>query len=173
MTSADGRVFPSALGAVARVDLPYRHDGDVDYEPYDEFVSAEQTRGWWQAWTGNTDLDGGDFRVFGQDGTGGMVAFWLERPGRPLVDQPVVFFGSEGERGVVASDLANYLWLLADGSGPHEAVAQPHRASCPNPTMVAIAERFAPDARRSAAEVISTAREEFPDFERAIGELCR
>lgn len=64
-------------------------------------------------------MDGACFRVFGQDGTGGYAAFWLVREGRGLVEQPVVFLGSEGETGVIARDLADFLWLLVEaGSGP-------------------------------------------------------
>lgn len=68
-------------------------------------------------------MDGVCFRVFGQDGTGGYAAFWLVREGRGLVEQPVVFLGSEGETGVIARDLADFLWLLAGGVGPWEAAA--------------------------------------------------
>ncbi|MBC3843571.1 SMI1/KNR4 family protein [Streptacidiphilus sp. 4-A2] len=98
------------------------HDSGVDYEPFPEFLSAEETTDWLRAWTGNGELTGDGFRVFGQDGTGGCTAFWLVRPDRPLTDQPVVFLGSEGELAVVASDLGRYLWLLADGFGPRAAV---------------------------------------------------
>ncbi|MFF4453234.1 SMI1/KNR4 family protein [Streptomyces goshikiensis] len=92
-----------------------------DFEPFPAFLSAAETTDWFQAWTGNSELDGNDFRVFGQDGTGGYAAIWLIRPGRPLAEQPVVFLGSEGETGVVARDLGDFLWLLADGFGPWEA----------------------------------------------------
>lgn len=32
-----------------------------------------------------------------------------------LFEQPVVFFGAEGELGIVAANLSDYLWLLAAG----------------------------------------------------------
>jgi hypothetical protein len=75
-----------------------------------------------------------------------------------------------GDHGVIAADLADLLWLLADGSGPCEAVAAPDRPSRPNPELTAIAERHAAAARKSAAEVIALARERFPQFERLIAE---
>ncbi|MDJ0345135.1 hypothetical protein QMK19_31840 [Streptomyces sp. H10-C2] len=84
-------------------------------------------------------LNGDSFRVFGQDGTGGYAAFWLVRPGRSLVEQPVVFLGSEGDVGVVARDLAGYLWLLAEGFGPskrsihRKAPHDPPRSWRPSP----------------------------------------
>ncbi|ROQ82752.1 hypothetical protein EDD95_2378 [Streptomyces sp. CEV 2-1] len=56
----------------------------VDFEPYESFLTADETTDWFRAWTGNAELNGDDFRVFGQDGTGGYAAFWLVRPGREL-----------------------------------------------------------------------------------------
>lgn len=38
----------------------------------------------------NGELNGDAFRMFGQDGSGGNAAFWLVRPGRGLVEQPIV-----------------------------------------------------------------------------------
>lgn len=126
MDSTDDRSFPEALLAVAGVAFDYGA-GDADYEPHDRFLTAEETTSWIRAWTGNQELDGADIRVVGEDGTGGYAAFWMARPGRPLCEQPVVFFGSEGELGVVASDLGGFLWVLADGSGPFEAVDERER----------------------------------------------
>jgi len=75
---------------------------------------------WFRAWTGNSEVDGDALRVFGQDGTGGYAAFWLNRPGQALEEQPVVFLGSEGETGVIAPDLGAFPWP-AGGFGPSEA----------------------------------------------------
>lgn len=164
--------FPAALTAVAGVTFVYGEDG-IDYEPYEEFLSSTETTDWLRAWTGNKELVGDTFRVFGQDGTGGYAAFWLTRPDRPLPEQPVVFLGSEGETGVVAQNLAAYLWLLADGSGPLEAVEYPGLRGRPNPELRAIAEQHAPGDPRSATDVITEATAEFPDFTTMIDELCR
>ncbi|MEV6398303.1 SMI1/KNR4 family protein [Streptomyces sp. NPDC051907] len=172
MTLSDDRVFPPALAAVAGIGFHYDDDG-VDFEPYDRFLTAEETADWLRAWTGNDELDGGDLRVFGQDGTGGYAAFWLVRTGAPLECQPVVFFGSEGELGVVAGDLPGFLWLLADGFGPLEAVEYPDGSPNPNPRLAAVAERFTSGERRSAKDVMAEAAREFPDFERTIVALCR
>ena len=153
----------------------YEGGDGIDLEPFEAFLSAEETTDWFRAWTGNGELDGDAFRVFGQDGTGGYAAFWLIRPGRPLADQPVVFLGSEGETGVVARDLGDFLWLLADGLGPWEAATshEPDRIPRPDPRLTAVAERFAPDRRRPAAAVIELATEEFPDFDDTVMALCR
>ncbi|SDT73273.1 hypothetical protein SAMN05216371_4447 [Streptomyces sp. TLI_053] len=175
MTQTSDRRFPAALAAALAV--PFDHDDGrgIDFEPFPAFRSAEDTTDWFRAWTGNTDSSGDDFRVFGQDGTGGYAAFWLVRPGRPLVDQPVVFLGSEGETAVLARDLGDFLWLLAGGFGPWEAATlyQPDWSPSPDQQLTAVAERFAPDRRQSPGAVIEAASREFPDFDDRIMALCR
>ncbi|MEU5090617.1 SMI1/KNR4 family protein [Streptomyces sp. NPDC021356] len=157
------------------VPFDYAGGDGVDFEPFEAFLSAEETTDWFRAWTGNGELDGAGFRVFGQDGSGGYAAFWLIHPSQPLADQPVVFLGSEGETGVVARDLGDFLWLLAGGFGPWEAATsyEPGWIPHPNRKLTAIAERFAPSQRRSAATVIELATQEFPEFDDTIMELCR
>jgi hypothetical protein len=173
-TAADRR-FPAALAAALAQPFDYDDGDGVDFEPFDAFVSAEETTDWFRAWTGNKEISGDAFRVFGMDGTGGYAAFWLIRPGRELADQPVVFLGSEGETGVVARDLPDFLWVLADGVGPYEAVDHYDAGieSCPNAELVAVAERFAPGRRQPAVTLVGLAREEFPDFDDRIMGLCR
>ncbi len=175
VTLADDRQFPAALAAALAVPFDYEGGDGVDFEPFEEFLSAEDTAEWFRAWTGNDELDAAEFRVFGQDGTGGYAAFWLVRPSRPLTDQPVVFLGSEGETGVVARDLGDLLWLLADGFGPWEAATsyEPDWIAHPNPGLTAVAERFAPGPRKSAAAVVELATQEFPEFDDTIMKLCR
>ncbi|MCX4597016.1 SMI1/KNR4 family protein [Streptomyces sp. NBC_01549] len=175
MTPTDDRQFPAALAAAMAVPFDYAGGDGVDFEPFATFLSAEETTDWFQAWTGNGELDGDDFRVFGQDGSGGYAAFWLVRPSQPLADQPVVFLGSEGETGVVARDLGDFLWLLAGGFGPWEAATsyEPAWTPRPNQELTAVAERFAPGWRRSPAAVIELAAQEFPEFDDTLMELCR
>lgn len=174
MTPPDDRQLPAALAAALAVEFDYTGGDGIDFEPFPAFLSAEDTTDWFRAWTGNKELNGGDYRVFGQDGTGGYAAFWLVRPGRPLADHPVVFLGSEGETSVVARDLGDFLWLLAGGFGPCEAAISYGRGWVPRPKaeLTAVAEEFAPDRRRSAIEVIEEAGQEFPDFDDMIMELC-
>ncbi|MGW2515726.1 SMI1/KNR4 family protein [Streptomyces sp. NPDC001617] len=172
-TKDDDRSFPPALADVARVEFDYDDGEGVDFEPYDAFDSAEETTDWLRHWTGNHDLDGDAYRVFGQDGTGGLVALWRVRPGRPLADQPVVFLGSEGERGVVAANLSDFLWVLAAGLGPLEVVEFGQREAHPNPALTELAERHATTPRRPAEEIIDEAQAEFPTFSDDIDALCR
>ncbi|WP_240140088.1 SMI1/KNR4 family protein [Streptomyces sp. MUM 178J] len=171
------RQFPSPLAAAMTVRFECIGEDGVDFEPYESFLTADETTEWFRAWTGNGELNGDGFRVFGQDGTGGNAALWLVREGRELVEQPVVFLGSEGETGVVACDLGAFLWLLADGFGPWEAATsyepEPDWAPLVNRDLVAIAEQFAPDCRASAAAIVAQATREFPDFDDTIMKLCR
>ncbi|MEU6476308.1 SMI1/KNR4 family protein [Streptomyces sp. NPDC047017] len=177
MTSNEDRRFPAALAAAMAVRLDRIGEDGVDFEPFGAFLTADETTDWFRAWTGNAALNGDDFRVLGQDGTGGYAAFWLIRPGRPLVEQPVVFLGSEGETGVVARNLAAFLWLLADGFGPWEASTsydpEPGWAPRRDHELTAIAEHFAPDHRAPADTIIEQAAQEFPDFDETVMDLCR
>ncbi|WP_218028358.1 hypothetical protein [Nocardia yamanashiensis] len=168
------RTFPPALTALSTVEFPYdESSGSIDYEPYDDFDSAADTTEWLRAWTGNQDLDGDEFRVFAQDGTGGLVALWLIRAGRPLTEQPVMFFGSEGQVGPVASTLADFLWLLAAGVGPMEAVEYGSDTGIPQKELRAIAEAHSGIPVRTPAEILSAARAEFPDFATTVESWCR
>lgn len=172
--SGDDRRFPPALADVARVGFDYGDEGEgVDFEPYEAFLSAEETTDWLRHWTGNHELDGDAYRVFGQDGSGGLAAVWCVRPGQPLDRQPVVFMGSEGEVGLVAGDLSGFLWVLADGFGPREAALYAERAARPDAALAEIAGRHASAPRRPAREIVAGARAEFASFEEDLDELCR
>ncbi|MEY9858091.1 hypothetical protein ABH935_003704 [Catenulispora sp. GAS73] len=189
----DDLALPAALAAIAAIGFPLEADEDeqgdderderdedeapehppVDFEPFEEFLDSEDTADWFQGWTGNPEADADQFRVFGQTADGGYAAFWLVREDAPLAEQPIVFLGSEGETGVVACDLPSFLWLVADGSGPYEAVEHPTRRSNPHPEFTAIAEKHAGTERMTAREVVAAARDEFPDFEDTMVELSR
>ena len=119
------RDFPELQKALHRIEIDYDDGDGIDFEPFAEFYSRNDTADWIKAWTGNTDLDGNEFLIFGQDGTGGYAAFWCIRETNVLLEQPIIFLGSEGETAVVASNFYDYLWLFAWGVGPYEAVAYP------------------------------------------------
>lgn len=196
----DDLALPAALAAIAAIGFPQGPDEDdqyddrdgdgddtaddrdtaeapemsrVDFEPFEEFLDPDDTADWFTGWTGNPDADAEQFRVFGQSADGGYAAFWLVREDATLAEQPIVFLGADGETGVVSCDLPSFLWLLADGSGPFEAVEHPTRRSNPNPELTAIAEKHAGTARMTAREVVAAARDEFPDFEDTMAELSR
>ncbi|MGW5973022.1 SMI1/KNR4 family protein [Streptomyces sp. NPDC055186] len=169
----DARRPPPALADVARVEFDHADGDGIDFEPYDAFCSAQETTDWLRQWTGNPELDGDAYRLFGQDGTGGLAAVRYGRPGRPLTEQPVVFMGSEGECGVVAGNLSDFLWVLADGIGPLESVLYDEPEARPNPELTGLAERHATTPRRPARDIITEARAEFPTFTDDIDALCR
>lgn len=167
------RTLPPLLARLHRLPFDYDEGNGIDFEPYDRFQSARETTSWFRSWTGNEEVDGHEFRVFGQDGTGGSAAFWLERAGKLLPSQPIVFLGSEGEVGVVACNLADYLWLLAGGVGPCEAVVTGVGRRKKNAVFTEFAAGNAPDAKKPPSKVLSAARKEFPDFKKRIRALCR
>ena len=74
MTDWD-RTLPAPLAEANALTYDYNEGNGVDFEPYPEFLGPEDTGTWIRAWSGNTELDGSEFRVFGQDGTGGYAAF--------------------------------------------------------------------------------------------------
>lgn len=173
MDTSDDRVFPEALLALAEVR--FYSEGDAEYEPHTRYLSYEETASWIRSWTRNEALTGEEFRVIGEDGTGGYAAFWLVRPGRLVIEQPVVFFGSEGELGAVSPDLSGFLWVLADGFGPFEAIDERERdrPSRPHAQLTALAQRFAPGGRRPARSIIDAAQAEFAGFEEYVVGMCR
>lgn len=164
------QTFPAVLSELHRLDFDYSIG--IDFEPYEEFQHASENADWIRAWTGNDQLDGAEYRIFGQDGTGGLAGFWLTRKGASILDQPIVFFGSEGEVGVVAYDFADYLWLLAAGVGPLEAVEYGADDDKRHESFEAFAETHAASARKKGAEVLARAKEAFPSFESDFMALC-
>lgn len=162
--------FPPALAALYEIDFDFMNGG-IDFEPYNDFLPAAVATEWFRAWTGNDSVTGDMFRIFGQDGTGGYAAIWTAKEGEPLSCQPIVFMGSEGELAVLARDLSDYFWLLADGWGPSEVIYGRRRDE-PAAGVDAIAARYATPPKRTAAEVTAAAEEEFPEFARMIKDLC-
>jgi len=160
--SSRNDTLPGRLSELHR--LPFDYEEGIDFEPFDRFMSAEETADWFRAWTGNPDVDGGQFRVFGQDGTGGYAALWLTLPDQPVEFQPIVFLGSEGEQGVVARNIDEYLWLLAEGVGPFEAIAYSGEGGKPNPAFMSFAETHSKISALTAIEVIANANAAFPGF---------
>ncbi|MFC0843394.1 hypothetical protein ACFH04_06535 [Streptomyces noboritoensis] len=69
------------------------------------------------------------------------------------------------------------MWLLADGFGPWEAATsyepEPDWSPQADHDLAAIAERFAPERRASAAAIIAQAAQEFPGFDDTVMKLCR
>jgi hypothetical protein len=167
-----GREFPELLKKLHSIEIDYADGEGIDFEPYDSFYSEDDTSEWIKAWTGNEELDGSEYLIFGQDGTGGYAAFWCVRETDNLLQQPIVFFGSEGELGVVAQSFYDYLWLFANGLGPYEAVEYPNDEYLQNQLFLSFAEKHALSHKGSSNEILAKAANEFPDFIVIIEGLC-
>ncbi|MFG3253749.1 SMI1/KNR4 family protein [Streptomyces sp. NPDC048172] len=167
MSDPETGAFPEALREVCGVELSF------DFEPFDAFLDADDTTTWLRHWTGNEEVTGDDFRVFGMDGTGGYAAFWLVRPRAEVTEQPVVFLGSEGETGVVAANMDALLWLMAAGRGPYEAAVSGEDTAAPHSGVAEIAARHAPGTGPRDPEAITEeAQAEFPHFGAVMDALC-
>ncbi|RAG87674.1 SMI1/KNR4 family protein [Streptacidiphilus pinicola] len=175
MTATEDLRFPPGLAEAMALPFDYRLGEGVDFEPYEEFLTAEDTTEWFRRWVGNPELAEDEFRLrlFGRNRGGGRVGFWLTRPDQPLVDQPVVVLGSEGEAVVVARSLGDFLWLLAGGFGPWEAATGPHGDWVPQPdeAFASLARRYAADHEQTPTAVIEQAALEFPDLDETIMEF--
>jgi len=164
--------FPSLLAKLNSLEYDYADGDGIDFEPYSEFLDSEETQIWFRAWTGNNLADGTRFRVFGQDGTGGYAAFWIADSDKPILEQPIVFLGSEGEKGIVASSFDSYLWVLASGLGPFEAITDSNSKRNPNDQFLAFAEQNSSMERTEVKEILERAKADYPTFLTWIDSLC-
>lgn len=165
-------VLPPLLHALHQLPFSYVEGQGIDLLPLPALQTAAKTKTWIKAWTGNSTLTGSEYRVFGHDRTGGAVAFWLVNPDAGLLDQPIVFFGAHGELGVVAVDFADYLWLLADGVGPAEAIGGGVADGVPNPSFVTFATTHALVVKKSAVAVVALAQQLFSRFTPSVRAQC-
>jgi len=165
--------FPELMRKLHSIEIDYADGYGIDFEPFERFYSPDEASDWIKAWTGNAELDGQEYLIFGQDGSGGYAAFWCVRETSNVLKQPIVFFGSEGELGVVARNFYEYLWLFASGLGPYEAVEYPDKQRPIDIHFVEFAEKYSSSYKSTASEVINKAKIEFPNFVTMIQGLCR
>ena len=98
----------------------------------------------------------------------------MAKDGESLLQQPIVFFGSEGEAGVVAAEFDDYLWLLAQGIGPMEALEYGADHQSPaNRSLQEFAQKHTTSSKKPPNVILSRAKDAFPDFESMIDSLCR
>jgi hypothetical protein len=173
MTTHWDTALPPPLRELHELEFDYAGGQGIDFEPYSTFLSARETCDWFRAWTGNKEVDGSEFRIFGQDGTGGYAAFWLVEPSRNVLEQPIVFLGSEGETGLVATNFQEYLWLLAGGIGPCEAVVNPGLAREPNRQFTDFAKEHSSTGPLQPEEVVAKAVSTYPTFAERVESLCQ
>jgi hypothetical protein len=166
-------IFPAALAELADVlhaqEPPDYDENDpdeegayIDFEPYERFMTPEEFA--FGSWTGNDEVDGSEFRIFGSTGSGDKLGFWLVRSDAPIEEQPVVYFGTDGDACMIARDLGELLWYFANG---FRYDARPDEA------LRLLAERHAPGRRRSNEEIETAAEAEFPGFSDYIDSLRR
>ncbi len=165
--------FPPLLDKLNQLEYDFAEGEGIDFEPFASFLSSADTSDWFKAWTGNQEVDGGEFRIFGQDGTGGYAAVWLRDASTPLLDRPIVFLGSEGEIGVVAINFQHYIWLLASGIGPFEAVEFPTIDRQPNQLFMAFAKEHSTISPLDRESVLAAANRIDPEFKEKIQALCQ
>lgn len=168
----ENRTLPPVLARAHSLGFSEDHEG-VDFQESDRFDGADDTNFWWREWTGNPDADDLPFRVFGRDGTGGLAGFWVREPDAALESQPIVFLGSEGEVAVVARNLDDYLWLIANGAGPLEIVDGIDRDLEPIPDLVALAREHTGLTERPVDAVIAAAQEFLPELTALVDATCR
>ncbi len=85
----------------------------IDYEVYKPTEKElKETLGYWFGHT-KWQEKGDKFIQFGMDGTGSMFCFWLY----PTLESepPIVLFGSEGERSLVATNINDFIKQLNSG----------------------------------------------------------
>lgn len=164
--------FPKPLRSLNKLEFDYLDGEGIDFEPYQKFLSKDEANDWLRAWTGNQSANAENYKVFGQDGTGGLAAIWDVRTGKSLLEQPIVFFGSEGELGVVASCFADYVWLLAQGVGPYEAIAYGAEHGRNSSVFEKFARLYAPENERPAIEILASAKNEYPGFDDDVRSFC-
>ncbi|OAL80388.1 hypothetical protein AY606_15590 [Acinetobacter sp. SFB] len=165
--------FPNLLTELHQLEFDYADGDGIDFEPYQTFMSKNEASQWLKAWTGNGQADADSLLVFGQDGTGGYAAFWMVNPDKEILDQPIVFLGSEGKIGVVAKDFNDYLWLLAQNHGPLESIEYPEDTSKVNNEFLNFAKQNSKSISRPVSEILSDAQNSNPNFKGWIEGLIR
>ena len=163
--------FPNLLTELHQLEFDYADGDGIDFEPYQTFMSQNQANQWLEAWTGNSQADANSLLVFGQDGTGGYAAFWMINQDKDILDQPIVFLGSEGAIGVVAKDFNDYLWLLAQNHGPLESIEYPEDTSKINNNFLNFAKQNSKSISRSVSIITSDAQNSYPNFKGWIEDM--
>ncbi|WP_051942592.1 hypothetical protein [Streptacidiphilus rugosus] len=161
MTQPQIPSLPEALRALA--DIPIEADG-VGLRFLPDFLPTAWMDAWFAELRPRAGIAAQDFLAFALTGEEEeeCVTFWLARPGVRIEEQPVVALGPWSMPELLASDLAGFLWGIADVLSPDGIDASLETDS--NHDLVRVARRFAPTGRRTWTEAQTAARAEFPDF---------
>jgi hypothetical protein len=145
----------------------------LDCDPFQPFLSSEETTHLIQAWC-NPNLSNLDFKGITYDGDGGFLALWLKRKDDSILKHPVVFFGSEGDRWVVAEDFIDFLWGLAYGITLNDPTGEDmSRFYKMNPAFMEFASKYALAGKKSIGEIIASAKIETKFFRDYIESVCQ
>lgn len=90
----------------------YTEDDCIDFEPYENFSTKEETAFLLHCWTGDQNYHGEEFRIFGTKADGSEVAIWLKNDNADILDQPVVLLESEGQAYTLSTNFSDFLWCL-------------------------------------------------------------
>lgn len=164
--------LPEIIKKFNSLDFDYAGGEGYDYEPFNEFLSKDKTLEWIHAWTGNTKIQDINLLVFGMDGSGGYACIWSIQPELPILEQPIVFIGSEGEIGVVADNFYDFLWVFADGYGPCEVINRDRAKDEYRALYVDFANHNSITKRKQADEIVDNTKSKYPDFDKFIDDLC-
>lgn len=156
--------FPDLLNKLHQLDFDYADGDGIDFEPYQNFMPQHEVNQSIESWAETSQADGSLLLIFGQDGTGGHAAFWMVNQDKDILDQPIVFLGSEGNVGVVAKNFDDYLWLLAQNHGPFEAIEYPEDTSRTNNDFLNFAKQHSRSTLRPVLEIINDAQSSYPHF---------
>ncbi|MDT8925145.1 hypothetical protein RBE51_20345 [Pseudomonas taiwanensis] len=89
-----------------------------------------------------------------------------------MLDQPIFFWGSDGDAAAIAKNFSDYLWLLASGHTGCEVCTYVQNDMSPDPVFLAFAEKHASTVRRLPSAIVAEANALYPDFEDYIEHLC-
>lgn len=147
--------LPIALQDLGKVDQLWDVEEGVDLELDSGLSTLQEAAQELQSWLGTAPAVVVPIRWFGQDRSGGRYGLWILHAEAALEAQPVVFFGSEGEHGVIARDLADFLVLLSRGISVLDVIEKTKKFDVrPMPAIRVVAQRHAPQAMARATEVI-------------------
>jgi hypothetical protein len=146
---------------------------ELDCQDFQPFLESEETTSIIQAWTSNPNLSNLDFKGITYDGSGGFFALWLVYDDS-ILEQPVVFLGSDGERYVVAENLADFLWSLAYGIPLNDPTKKDmSRFYREDSAFMEFACKYALAEKRSIAEIVAGAITETKSFREFIESVTR
>lgn len=122
-----------------------------------------------EAWLGDA-AKARKFTPLGQgDHSGSILAAWTATS-TDVLEQPVLFFGSEGQLAILAEDVKAFLGLLATGHAPYDLAEENYQPRQQTPEMVDwVSEHIGALETGSAEEVMARARQKHSPILESLG----